>query len=188
MFFDRPHILAKYLALRMPPGTPVRYFGSIHDKHGHYIADPCGCSGCTRNVLNGTPGTRYALLLQDGRPSGIRHVRHTSVIPHTGARENVTASEWLPDSVTEVHLTRQLRKEFPGTDILAYMKGSRMHIRWKGGPDETEVRTVSAPILATYAKTPSDVPWPITVAVIGRAFHGIPRVSKIEAIRLPEFT
>ncbi len=183
--FPTAQLAAAYLALRLTPGAPVRYHGSIPQAHGAYTAHPCPCPDCTRQVLTGAPATHYELRTPAGKP-GPSHVRHTSVTPLPGEDELNEAATLLPTTVTARHLRTLLRRTFPG--VLFFVRATEntpgdITVRWTGGPTTTAVRTVTAPLLATWGTPDRCRPAPITVTVNGRTTSGLPSIAALHLHR-----
>ncbi|MBB1256903.1 hypothetical protein H3146_26705 [Streptomyces sp. OF3] len=179
MLIDHPRILTQYRALRLPPGTPVHYHGTVKSLRGEYTVQPCICHHCMRDVEKGIPAERYALY-QKGSPDGPYHVRHTSVTPRVGAREEV--KQWLCEELTETYVTRLIRQEFPTIrSLFVSVEEEVLYIAWAGQPRETEMRTITVPCMANYAEGEiSAVPLPVSMCIAGVEFSGIPKVSRIE--------
>lgn len=185
---DSPSLGNAYLALRLAPGTAVTYTGTHSAWHdGQWTVQPCACNDCLRKVLRGWPATRYRLCTADGKPAGLRHVRHSSVVPLMSEDERQHAGIFLPTRLVALHLRRQLRAAFPGTVFSVRSgnspKGSYITVRWNGPVDPTSVGTITAPLLADYNSPYGVRPRSIGVATKGRTQWGTPTVSAIHLHR-----
>lgn len=67
------------------PGDLVMYHGSITDRHGLYIAEPCTCPDCRFEDHLGANDPRYRLVDPfDETSLGLRCVRRQSITPARG--------------------------------------------------------------------------------------------------------
>lgn len=178
-----------YLELRLPPGTVVKYCGSLADEYDTlWTVQPCACRRCMRAVFDGRPATRYKLFSLNGEPLGPRHVRHTSVIPVLSDEENQHAGCFLATKFVSAYLRQELRRAFPGVKFSVRTgqgaKMWRISVRWADGPTETAVATVAAPLLATYGSSESRRPRDISVTVANVHRWGIPQVSAVDLDRV----
>ncbi|GGU38882.1 LPD29 domain-containing protein [Streptomyces violascens] len=182
---------AAYLALRLTPGAAVRYVGTATRLHGPATVQPCSCGMCAADVLRGLPATRYELRTADGRPTGVTHVRHTSVIPEPSEDELMNAVLGLTMRATAEYLRRLLRRTFPGVKFSVRrgrghgMQRYEITVGWSGGPSRTAVATVTAPLLAQYGNPEQCRPAWIAVTVDGRRHFGEPSASAIHLNRAP---
>ncbi|GGU38793.1 LPD29 domain-containing protein [Streptomyces violascens] len=174
---------AGYLALRLPAGTWVRHEGD--ETRRIWIAQPCACTLCMSATLLGAPGTHYELRVHEGDMAPLVHVRHTSVVPHLHPEELFqTYPPVLPLPRTAAHLRRLLRARFPGVRFsVRTRRGWRLSVSWSGGPLDTEVATVAAPLLADYTTPERRRARAITVTRFGRASYGTPLVDAINLTR-----
>ncbi|MFG2211923.1 LPD29 domain-containing protein [Streptomyces sp. NPDC048638] len=170
---------AGYLALRVPAGTWVWH--KDDEMRRIWVAQPCACTLCVSATLLGAPGTHYELRTGDDDMAPMVHVRHTSVVPHLHPDELFrTYPPVLPAPRTAAHLRRLLRAHFPGVRFsVRARRGWRLTVSWRGGPSDTEVATVAAPLLADYATPGRRRARPVTVTRFGRATHGTPLVNAV---------
>ncbi|MFG2211932.1 LPD29 domain-containing protein [Streptomyces sp. NPDC048638] len=186
---------AAYLALRLTPGAAVRYIGTATRVHGPATVQPCSCGNCAADVLLGIPATRYELHTVDGQPTGVTHVRHTSVIPEPTADERMHAAIGLSTKATAVYLRQLLRAAFPGVKFSVrcgpkrakerYPERYEITVTWSGGPNRTAVATVAAPLLAQYGDPEQCRPAWVAVTVDGRRHYGQPSALAIHLNHTP---
>jgi hypothetical protein len=187
----RRSLAAAYLALRLAPGATVRYIGTATRVHGLATVQPCSCGICAADVLLGIPATRYELRTTDGRPTGVSHVRHTSVIPVPTEDERMHAAMGLTTKATAVYLRQLLRRSFPGVKFSVRcgrgrgMERYEITVTWSGGPNRTAVATVTAPLLAHYGDVERCRPAWVSVTVDGRRHYGEPGAHAIHLNHTP---
>ncbi|MER0477118.1 LPD29 domain-containing protein [Streptomyces sp. Edi2] len=180
---------AAYLALRLTPGAAVRYIGTATRLHGRATVQPCSCRVCAADVVRGIPATRYELRTTDGKPTGVSHVRHTSVVPEPTEDERMNAAMHLSTKATAVYLRQLLRAAFPGVKFSVrcgpkrakerYLERFEITVTWSGGPSRTAVATVAAPLLAQYGNPEECRPAWVSVTVDGRRHYGEPSALAI---------
>ncbi|WP_328973615.1 LPD29 domain-containing protein [Streptomyces sp. NBC_00239] len=184
---------AAYLALRLTPGAAVRYIGTATRFHGRATVQPCSCGICAADVVRGIPATRYELRTTDGQPTGVSHVRHTSVVPEPTEDERMNAAIGLSTKATAVYLRQLLRAAFPGVKFSVrcgpkrakerYLERFEITVTWSGGPSRTAVATVAAPLLAQYGNPEECRPAWVSVTVDGRRHYGEPSALAIHLNR-----
>ncbi|MET9779325.1 LPD29 domain-containing protein [Streptomyces sp. NPDC006367] len=183
----RRRLTSAYLALRLTPGAKVRYIGTASHAHGPATVQPCSCAICTADVLLGRPATRYELRTVAGLPTGVTHVRHTSVVPEPTEDERMHAAMYLTTKATAVYLRQLLRRTFPGVKFSVRCgRGRRRYeitVAWSGGPSRTAVATVTAPLLAHYGDPERCRPAWVSVTVDGHRHHGEPHAFAIHLNR-----
>lgn len=189
----RRRLAAAYLALRLTPGAKVRYVGTATRAHGPATVQPCSCGNCAADVLLGIPATRYELRTTDGRPTGVSHVRHTSVVPDPTEEEREHAAIRLSTKATAVYLRQLLRRTFPDVKFSVrcgpkrakerYLERFEITVTWSGGPTRTAVATVTAPLLANYGSREECRPAWVSVTVDGHRHYGEPDVLAIHLNR-----
>ncbi|MFD4526595.1 LPD29 domain-containing protein [Streptomyces sp. NPDC058470] len=177
-----PHA-AGYLALRLPAGTWVRH--EDDETRRIWIAQPCTCTLCMSATLLGVPATHYELRTRGGDVAPLVHVRYTSVVPHLHPDELFqTYPTVLPLPHSAVCLRKLLRAHFPGVRFsVRTRRGWRLSVSWSGGPSDTEVATVAAPLLADYSTPGRRRARPVTVTRFGRTTYGTPLVDAITLTR-----
>ncbi|MGW1290906.1 LPD29 domain-containing protein [Streptomyces sp. NPDC002586] len=175
-----------YLALRLAPGTLVRYTGTVTKAHAEGTVHPCSCTRCFIGALLGEPATRYEV-----RTAGhtITHVRHTSVTPLVGEEERNYGSICLSTKATAAALRQRLRAAFPGVKFSVRCGRDKTRteitVSWTGGPRGTAVATVTAPFLARYGNSKERRPARISVTLGGRVHSGEPYASAIHLNHTP---
>ncbi|MBQ0889999.1 hypothetical protein KBZ94_34605 [Streptomyces sp. RM72] len=189
----RRRLATAYLALRLTPGAKVRYVGTATRAHGPATVQPCACGICAADVLLGIPATRYELRTTEGLPTGVSHVRHTSVIPEPTEEERNYAAMRLSTKATAVYLRQLLRRTFPGVKFSVrcgpkrakerYLERYEITVTWSGGPNRTAVATVTAPLLASYGSPEECRPAWVSVTVEGRRHYGEPSALAIHLNR-----
>ncbi|MEW1760322.1 LPD29 domain-containing protein [Streptomyces cyaneofuscatus] len=174
---------AGYLALRLPAGTWVRH--EDDETRRIWIAQPCTCRLCMSATLLGAPASHYELRTYDDAEAPLVHVRHTAVVPHLHPDELFqTYPPVLTAPHTAAYLRKLLRASFPGVRFsVRPRRGWRLAVRWSGGPSDTEVATVAAPLLADYSTPGRRRARPVTVRRFGRTTFGTPLVDAITLTR-----
>ncbi|MFI1312907.1 LPD29 domain-containing protein [Streptomyces albidoflavus] len=189
----RRRLATAYLALRLTPGAQVRYVGTATRLHGPATVQPCSCGRCASDILLGIPAARYELRTTDGQPTGVSHVRHTSVIPEPTEEERGYAAIRLSTKATAVYLRQLLRRTFPGVKFSVrcgpkrakerYLERYEITVTWSGGPTRTAVATVTAPLLARYGSPEECRPAWVSVTVDGHRHYGEPGALAIHLNR-----
>ncbi|MFF9785636.1 LPD29 domain-containing protein [Streptomyces nigrescens] len=177
---------AGYMTLRLPAGTRVRYAGDAVGIRT-WAVQPCTCPKCMSAIVHGAPASHYELHPLDGDATPIIHVLHTAAIPLPRPNEIYDYRVWATPKATAAHLRHELRRAFPGVPFKVRrgrgVKRRQLTVRWRGGPDATEVGAVAAPLLADYTNPDRRLPRMITVTRGGIPHFETPTADAIHLNR-----